>query len=194
MAACLACPAGKAANILGQTSLAQCSTCNNGRYAPTPGSSECMLCPAGRYGTTVAPATECAPCPTGKFSTVVGANSAATCLACPNQQTTLQPGASQLSDCRFCPLGQARFPGGNECAECPPGTYLHLDGKLLGSYASNAEIVQDTQYLMQLRRSSQAELFQPVGPVRETLWRGKARRHVLSVPKEPLHILDGSFA
>ena len=96
--------------------------CPSGKYADTPGSTSCQLCPEGTYieddGVEWKLHTLfalCLPCPVGRASDVQGA---ATCAACPEGQFSDLLGSLECLDCWD---GVASVPGSATCVPCSAG-------------------------------------------------------------------------
>ena len=70
-----------------------CSTCDEGFYSSSPGSSTCLACQAGKYAN--ADQTECVACAAGKISGVASSS----CTVCENGKFAEGEGNVE---CQFC--------------------------------------------------------------------------------------------
>jgi hypothetical protein len=86
-----------------------CQICASGSFNEASGSSQCSLCPAGKWSSLTGQTTGdlCTLCPAGRYSEIAGVASGEQCLLCP--QGTYGPnfGASNSSQCIYCPQSAA---------------------------------------------------------------------------------------
>ena len=88
-----------------------CYTCLPGTYAPLPGATACLLCPAGSIADT---SSTCTPCPRNTYS----ASASHPCMPCPFDEVA--PGGATA--CTRCPPWRMRID--DACSPCPAGQYM----------------------------------------------------------------------
>ena len=117
---CLPCTVGKYSTA--DNTLALCTDCANGKYAPAL-SSACYDCPAGTWGT--GQICTCTVCPVGKYSSTVGATSSSDCVACAVGSYSVGLGSISINNCLLCPIGtySASTAGVSVCSNCAAGKY-----------------------------------------------------------------------
>lgn len=111
--AATSCPAGTA-SVAGQ---ANCTACDSGTYAASPGAGLCVMCPAGfrcGYATSVPQ-----HCPSGQYSSAGSSD----CVFCPagfvcESNATVTP--------TLCTNGTYSLLGSSTCGACPAGHYCSL--------------------------------------------------------------------
>jgi len=119
---CTTCSNGTFANSPGSTACSTCVSCNDGYYPANCGLSigVCTQCPVGYY--SKAGATVCTACQLGTYSTVLGANSSSVCTLCAIGAYASAP----ASVCTLCPAGYTTVstgtPSPSGCNTCIPGT------------------------------------------------------------------------
>ena len=99
--------------------------CPPGRYADSPGISQCQSCTPTTY-TNTSGLTACGRCPVGTFTSTSGMSA---CSLCPTGQFTNQSGVSICSYCKEGSYSDTR--GSTECLLCSPGQYQDRSGSTL---------------------------------------------------------------
>ena len=114
----IACPAGTANALTGQSASAACQACAGNTVALTTGQSSCRQCPAG---STYADSATCNVCAAGSYA----AQGDASCTSC-SPGAASAAGASACSSCR--PGSFMGAGGASACIACPTGTYTYTTG------------------------------------------------------------------
>jgi cytochrome b involved in lipid metabolism len=145
---CTPAPAGY--YVTAQSSAAGTETalpCEVGTYAPTEGSTECLLAPAGTFVDLVA-ASSATPCPKGTFNFFSGSVNCQLApigkyvdqtgqlfaTSCPEGQTTQSSGSDSAEDCFTpqvfieCDAGYFFDSKTGECNPAPPGYFVKTAG------------------------------------------------------------------
>jgi len=128
-----------------------CSQCATGKYSEATGggvSTDCVLCPQGKYQTDAA-MSECVDCVSGKYLDSDGNDAETDCVACMTNSGSSPAGSSHVSACR-CNAGSAGPNGGPVCTLCVPGKHQADTGSTecvdcdAGKYLSTAGGTADT--------------------------------------------------
>ena len=117
----------------------KCTSCHQGTYSTSPGSSECYLCPAGTAGSRAGARYEsdCEPCRSGFFSSMSGSTSCTicaagtyaenvasiSCTACEPGKASGAVGSTSRNNCQTCKKGEYSKSGSKDCHLCPGGTF-----------------------------------------------------------------------
>jgi len=151
---CRSCPAGKYGSEGGQTTDANCTSCEPGSFSPNIGASTCTLCPVGTFsaqpgavscsamsggGTSMTSCDSTAPCDTGYTCSdsgtcieefcVAEAHYADVCVLCPAGKASSGRGSTEDTCCA--PGKGVQVIGaqvGAPCLPCAPGEYQDLEG------------------------------------------------------------------
>lgn len=145
---CLDCPAGTYSPYFSVVST--CKPCQSGRFAATPGATDCSACPAGKDTGDRTGSAKCEQCPGGKYLSGNG--------------------------CRPCKVGHYGEGGAAKCQSCSPGTYNGHVGKTKcptcpkGRFTSspgstNCTLCDPGQYQPFSTQESDARLSMPVEPL-----------------------------
>ena len=132
---CMAeCPSGTFSTQLGRSSLAQCKACEVGTFrfhgmqtAETPpdvhAREGCVSCPKGKY-TPSPSSTACAKCAAGRYRNVEGGTSIKACTPCEVGKFAFNE--ARLLACTVCALGRvSRDPAQTVCHACSPGLWAN---------------------------------------------------------------------
>ena len=115
---CKICPEGTFSSRGATT----CTNCQIGKYSKVSVRADCLLCPAGRYGTDVAAKTEsdCSNCSLNTYSNLTG-TTIENCKSCHAGKFTKYTGSVSSLDCINCALGTIRKTHDTYCQTCRAG-------------------------------------------------------------------------
>jgi alpha-tubulin suppressor-like RCC1 family protein len=135
-ATCNDCAPGKFSNTKGASNADTCAWCNDGYVAPDAGSSECILCEAGKAPNSVT-RSSCVECQGGKYLD----DKTKECVeceagfACPPGEVKVGCNVGEYAnkgkaECSNCDLGTFNLtPNQGTCTSCPEGTYQDARGQ-----------------------------------------------------------------
>ena len=151
---CTPCPRGTYSSVFGATSLGACLSCPAGTFANVIGTSVCTICSLGTYSTQIGASsnTTCQPCSTpcslNQMPTTVCTstqNAQGPCTVCPpgymcdGRTQTACPVGTAGTACSGCgTTGYTSTPGSVSCTPCPAGSYLTRQ-TLAGNYTACME-------------------------------------------------------
>lgn len=120
------CPAGTYRAAADGGSVADCTSCPSGMYAPSPGATACSACPPGTYAQAAIGARACAACPPGTYSASEGGANGTVCHPCEKGSAASSSGSTA---CSTCPAGSyANVTGQAACTLCRKGFFSVEEG------------------------------------------------------------------
>lgn len=115
---CTDCPINTFSAGIYESAPAACLNCPLGQIQPTMGSTSCLKCQAGKFGSV------CEPCPVNTYQPLEGSPN---CIPCPLGFSSSNTGATA---CSSCDIGTYRNSVLEICTNCSAGAFAASTGQI----------------------------------------------------------------